>query len=80
MYDIYSTYNTAKNYAHEQLRQMTLYHVLSLLILTILTSIIIRIRLLKWIYVGTMTVIITSLYNTGQRMKAAEEVFKLVTI
>ncbi len=80
MYDIYSTYNTAKKYAHEQLRQMTLYHVLSLIIITIITSIIIRIRLLKWIYVGTMTVIITSLYNTGQRIKAAEEVFKLVTI
>lgn len=80
MYDIYSSYNTAKNYARQQLRQMTLYHVLTLLILTILTSVIIRIKLLKWIYVGTMTVLITGLYNAGQNMEAAEDVFKLITI
>jgi hypothetical protein len=72
------------NSIKEQIYPFTLQHLIYFIVITLLTTIILnyflKYKLLKWIYVGTLIVIITSLYKQGDNKKVVEDVFKLATI
>jgi hypothetical protein len=56
------------------------YLILFTIITTYITEYILKIRLLKWIYFGTIFVIIATLYNKGDTKDALYDAFKLATI
>ncbi len=49
-------------------------------ITTYITEYFLQYKLIKWIYVGVVTVIIATLYNQGRPDKVAVDIFKLATI
>ena len=62
----------------------TLKHLIIFLLTTAITTYIteylLKYKLIKWIYVGIITVVIATLYNQGKPEKAAADIFKLTTI
>ena len=72
------------DFFEQKLYPFTLKHLIYLALITIVTTYIteyvLRIRLLKWIYFGTVTVIIATLYNKGDDKAAALNIFRLATI
>jgi hypothetical protein len=62
----------------------TLKHLIIFLLTTAITTYIteylLKYKLIKWIYVGIITVVIATLYNQGKSGKAAVDIFKLTTI
>ncbi len=78
MYEVY--YDNAKNYIRLQLQYITIYHIISLIIITILTSALIRVRLLKWIYVGVMIVTAVSMYKVGNHVGVGENIISLAIL
>lgn len=84
-------YNSMNNYYFEiirwlkkQWRMLTFEHLIYLLlisfILSYITEYLLKYKLLKWIYIGTITVIIITLYNQGNDREAVETVYKLALI
>jgi hypothetical protein len=73
-----------KNYLEEQLYPFTITHLIIFTIITVigyyLTDYLMHFRLLKWIYIGTLIVLIANLYKQGDDKKAAKDIFKLATI
>ena len=71
-------------YFKQKLYPFTLKHLIYLILITAITTYItdyvLKIRLLKWIYFGTISVIIATLYNQGDDKDAVVDVFKLATI
>ena len=49
-------------------------------ITTYITNYFLQYKLMKWIYVGIITVIIATLYNEGKPEKAAVDIFKIATV
>ncbi len=74
----------AKNYLEEQLYPFTITHLIIFITVTAITyyitEYILKFRLLKWIYVGTLSVLIANLYKAGDDKKAARDIFKLATL
>ena len=74
----------AKNYLEEQLYPFTITHLIVFIIFTAITyyitEYILQFKLLKWIYVGTLTVLIASLYQQGDDVKVVRDIFKLATL
>ncbi len=74
----------AKNYLEEQLYPFTITHLIVFTIVTVfgyyLTDYLMHFKLLKWIYVGTLIVLIANLFKQGDDKKAAKDIFKLATI
>ena len=62
----------------------TLKHLIIFIITTAITTYItnyfLQYKLMKWMYVGIITVIIATLYNQGRGEKAAVDIFKIATI
>lgn len=54
--------------------------ILTTAITTYITNYFLQYKLLKWLYVGIITVIIASLYNQGRGDKVVVNIFKLATI
>ena len=54
--------------------------IIGAIISTYVSDFFLSFRLLKWIYVGTLIVLITTLYKQGDNKKAAKDIFKLATI
>lgn len=50
------------------------------IISTYISDYITSFRLLKWIYIGTLIVLIATLYKHGDDKKAAKDIFKLATL
>ena len=71
-------------YIENMIKPFTLKHIIYLILVTAVTTYIteyiLRIRLIKWIYVGTLVVIIATLYNQGDDKDAVFDAFKFVTI
>jgi hypothetical protein len=78
MYELY--YDNAKNYIRLQLQYITIYHIISLIIVTILSSVLIRVQLLKWIYVGIMIVTAVSMYKVGNHVGVGENIISLAIL
>lgn len=68
----------------QMLYPFTLKHLIYFIIITGITTYIteyfLKFKLLKWIYVGTVSVIIATLYNKGDDKDVALDVFKLATL
>jgi vacuolar-type H+-ATPase subunit I/STV1 len=78
-------FNTGVEYVRKQLYPFTISHLIYFMIITGITTYIIdyflKYRLIRWIYIGTMIVIIASLYNDGgNKREIATDIFKLATI
>lgn len=74
-------------YIQNKVGTFTLFHIIYFIIGTAITIYITRyflqFKLFKWIYVGTLIVLIATLYNQGRsedREEIAEEIFKLALI
>jgi hypothetical protein len=80
MYEIYEVYNKTKDYVRLQMEYITLSHVIGLIAITIITSTLIKIRLLRWIYVGVMIVTASSMYNDGKIIGVGENIISLAII
>ena len=80
----YDIYGKSINWIKQQWQLLTIEHIIYLILFTIITTYIteyiLKIRLLKWIYFGTITVIIATLYNKGDTKDALYDAFKLATI
>ena len=50
------------------------------IISTYISDYFLQFKLLKWIYIGTLIVLITNLYKHGDDKKVAKDLFKLATI
>jgi hypothetical protein len=76
--------NSIIDYIQERIYPLTFTHILYLAIITWLSSHITRYflnyRLVKWIYIGTILVLIANLYNQGSKGEATKDIFKLATI
>jgi hypothetical protein len=74
----------AKNYLEEQLYPFTITHLITFILFTAIsyyvTEYILKLRLLKWIYIATLIVLIANLYKVGDNKKAAKDIFKLATL
>jgi hypothetical protein len=73
-----------KNYLEEQLYPFTITHLITFIVFTAITyyitEYILQFKLLKWIYIGTIIVLIASLYKQGDDVKAVRDIFKLATL
>ena len=73
-----------KTYLEEQLYPFTITHLITFTLFTAITyyitEYILKFKLLKWIYIGTLIVIIANLYRQGDDKKAAKDIFKLATL
>jgi hypothetical protein len=54
--------------------------ILSTAVTTYITNYFLQYKLLKWLYIGIITVIIASLYNQGRGDKVVVDIFKLATV
>ncbi len=67
-----------------QLYPFTLKHLMYFILITVITTYIteyfLRFRLLKWIYIGTLTVLVINLYKDGDKIGLADNIFKLATV
>lgn len=81
--------NAALEYVQENIYPLTFRHLVYIGILTWIsshiTSYFLNFRLVKWIYIGTIIVIIANIYNQGNELNAAttvtvKDIFKLATI
>ena len=74
----------AKNYLEEQLYPFTITHLITFILFTAIsyyvTEYILKLRLIKWIYIATLIVLIANLYKVGDDKKAAKDIFKLATL
>lgn len=72
------------DYIKRKLYPFTFRHILYLILFTAVTTYIVdyilQFRLLKWIYFGTLSVIVATLYNQGDDTDAALNIFKLATL
>ena len=59
---------------------ITLGHVIGLIVITIITSSLIKIRLLRWIYVGFMIVTAVSMYKDGKIIGVGENIISLAIL
>ena len=77
-------YEKSTKWVKEQWRQLTFEHLIYLIIfsfiLSYITEYLLKYKLLKWIYIGTIAVIIITLYKQGNDREAVEDVFKLTRI
>ncbi len=77
-------FQEVKNYLEEQLHPFTITHLITFTVFTAITyyitEYIIKFKLLKWIYIGTLIVLIANLYKQGDDKKAAKDIFKLATL
>jgi hypothetical protein len=77
-------WNAGIDYVKSKLYPFTLSHLIYAVVTTVavyyITEYFLRIRLIRWIYFGTLTVIAATLFNSGETKKGAEELFKLATI
>jgi vacuolar-type H+-ATPase subunit I/STV1 len=78
-------FNTGVEYVRKQLYPFTISHLIYFMIITGITTYIIdyflKYKLIRWMYMGTMIVIIASLYNDGgDKKEIATDIFKLATI
>lgn len=64
--------------------QLSFEHIASFIFVTIITGLIasyfLKYKLFKWLYFGTLTVIIVNLVKQGNDKEAAAEIFKLARI
>jgi hypothetical protein len=64
--------------------QISLDKIIYFIIATVITGLILdyflKYKLFKWLYFGTLTVIIVNLLKQGDDKKAAADIFKLATI
>lgn len=69
---------------HRILYGLSFKHVIWFIIVSIITYYIteffLQYKLLRWIYGGTIAVIIANLYNSGDKKDAAIDVYKLITL
>jgi hypothetical protein len=74
----------AIKYIHDKLYPFTIVHLISVIIITVITYYIteyfLGFRLVRWIYIGTLIVIGASMYRDGDKKDVAREVFKLATL
>ena len=80
MYEIYEVYNRSKEYVRLQLEYITLGHIIGLIVITIITSSLIKIRLLRWIYVAIMIVTAVSMYKDGKIIGVGENIISLAIL
>lgn len=76
--NLYSDSNDG-NKSHVTLESI-IYVIIFGLIIWYITDYFIQHRLIRWIYVGTIAVIGITLYNKGQKLDAAKDIFKLAFI
>lgn len=73
-----------KKYLEEQLYPFTITHLITFTLFTAIsyyvTEYILKLRLIKWIYIATLIVLIANLYKVGDDKKAAKDIFKLATL
>ncbi len=67
-------------YINKQLQELTIYHILSMFIISTITAYILRNKLIKWIYVGTWTVFIINAFNTGNELEAGKDIYKIAKV
>jgi hypothetical protein len=77
-------WNAGIDYVKSKLYPFTLSHLIYAIITTVavyyVTEYFLRIRLIRWIYFGTLAVIAATMFNNGEPAKGGAEIFKLVTI
>jgi hypothetical protein len=76
--------DTAANYLYDKFYPFTIWHVLSVILVTAITYYVteyfIGFKLVRWIYIGTIIVIGASVYKRGDSKDAVRDVFKLATL
>jgi multisubunit Na+/H+ antiporter MnhE subunit len=68
------------SYINEQIKELTIYHIISAFIISTITAYILRNKLIKWIYVGTWTVFIINAFNTGNELEAGKDIYKIARV
>ncbi len=76
----YKFINDIHQYLNEQIKELTIYHILSMFIISTITAYILRNKLIKWIYVGTWTVFIINAFNTGNELEAGRDIYKIARV
>jgi hypothetical protein len=67
-------------YINEQIKELTIYHIISAFIISTITAYILRNKLIKWIYVGTWAVFIINAFNTGNELEAGKDIYKIARL
>ena len=73
-------FQNGKYYIKQQIDQLTIYHILSFFVITTITTYILKIRLIKWIYVGIWSVFIINAIQTNNDIEAGKDIYKIVSI
>ena len=76
--------DTAANYLYNKLYPFTVWHALSVIIVTAVTYFVteyfLGFKLVRWIYIGTIIVIAASMYRDGNEDELVRDAFKLATL
>lgn len=72
--------NKLKNYIHEQIQELTIYHIISMFIISTITTYILKNRLIKWAYVGIWSVFIINAINSGNEFEAGKDIYKIARV
>lgn len=77
-------FNTMINNIHyyiiEEIKELTIYHIITAFIISTITAYILRNKLIKWIYVGTWVVFIINAINTGNELEAGKDIYKIARV
>ena len=69
-----------KQYLYPFTFEHIFYIIIGAIISTYISDFFLSFRLLKWIYIGTLVVLVATLYKHGDNKNAAKDIFKLATI
>ena len=76
----YRSINSIQQFIYPVTFKHIFYIIVGFIISTYISDYFLQFKLLKWIYIGTLIVLITNLYKHGDDKKVAKDLFKLATI
>jgi len=76
----YSSINSIQQFIYPFTFEHIFYIIVGFIISTYISDYFLQFKLLKWIYIGTLIVLIANLYKQGDDKKVAKALFKLATI
>lgn len=76
----YKSINSIQQFIYPFTFEHILYIIVGFIISTYISDYFLQFKLLKWIYIGTLIVLIANLYKRGDGKKAIKDIFKLATI